>query len=76
MDGIDIGEVALGAVGVIPLLAIMLGIFLATSWGIVRLFTGASSPDPRAILAERLARGEITPEAFDTAMRALGYGDG
>ena len=31
-------------------------------------------PDPRAILAERLARGEITPGEFDTAMRALGYG--
>jgi uncharacterized membrane protein len=31
-------------------------------------------PDPRAVLAERLARGEISREEFDTAMRALGYG--
>jgi uncharacterized membrane protein len=34
------------------------------SWG---------TADPRAVLAERLARGEITREEFDTAMRALGY---
>ena len=31
-------------------------------------------PDPRAVLADRLARGEITREQFDTAMAALGYG--
>jgi uncharacterized membrane protein len=39
--------------------------------------TGASSaaPDPRAILAERLARGEITRDQFDTALRALGFAD-
>ena len=30
------------------------------------------APDPRAGLAERLTRGEITREEFDTAMRALG----
>ena len=29
--------------------------------------------DPRAILAQRLANGEITPDEFDVAMRALGY---
>ena len=29
--------------------------------------------DPRAILAQRLANGEITPDEFDIAMRALGY---
>lgn len=30
-------------------------------------------PDPRAVLAERLALGQITHEEFETAMRALGY---
>ena len=30
------------------------------------------APDPRALLAERLARGEITRDEFDAAMRALG----
>jgi uncharacterized membrane protein len=34
--------------------------------------TARSTPDPRAVLAERLARGEITRAEFDTAMRALG----
>jgi uncharacterized membrane protein len=32
------------------------------------------SQDPRAVLAERLARHEITQAEFETAMRALGYG--
>ncbi|HEY6569825.1 MAG TPA: SHOCT domain-containing protein [Candidatus Limnocylindrales bacterium] len=31
--------------------------------------------DPRAVLEGRLARGEITRDEFDTAMRALGIGD-
>ena len=34
---------------------------------------GAPAEDPRATLADRLAKGEITREEFDTAMRALGY---
>jgi uncharacterized membrane protein len=32
-----------------------------------------SMPDPRVVLAGRLARGEITRDEFDTAMRALGF---
>ena len=32
-------------------------------------------PDPRTILAERLARHEITQDEFETAMRALGLPD-
>jgi hypothetical protein len=31
-----------------------------------------SQPDPRATRAERLHRGEITREQFDTSMQALG----
>jgi uncharacterized membrane protein len=34
-----------------------------------------ASPDPRAVLAVRLARGEISRAEFDTAMRALGLSD-
>jgi uncharacterized membrane protein len=45
---------------------------------LARAATGRSSaprsPDPRAVLADRLARHEITQAEFDTAMRALGYG--
>jgi uncharacterized membrane protein len=29
--------------------------------------------DPRAVLNARLARGEITRDEYDTAMRALGF---
>ena len=47
----------------IPILLIVL---------IVRYLRGRNRPDPRAILADRLARGEITREQFDTAMQALG----
>jgi uncharacterized membrane protein len=32
-------------------------------------------PDPRAVLAERLANGQITRAEFDAAMRALGFAD-
>ncbi len=46
----------------------------AVLW-IVRSLRAARRPDPAAILATRLSRGEITREEFDTAMRALGLGD-
>jgi uncharacterized membrane protein len=39
---------------------------------LVRLAARRVPPDPSAILARRLALGEITREDFDTAMRALG----
>lgn len=32
---------------------------------------GAVQPDPRALLADRLHKGEITREQFDAAMEAL-----
>jgi uncharacterized membrane protein len=37
--------------------------------------TQPAGPDPRAVLAHRLARGEISRAEFDTAMRALGFVD-
>ena len=49
----------------IPILVIVL---------IVRYVMRRNRPDPRVILAERLARGEISREQFDTAMQALGLG--
>ncbi len=33
------------------------------------------APDPRATLADRLAKGEITREEFETGMRTLGSTD-
>jgi uncharacterized membrane protein len=40
----------------------------------LRAAQGPRRPDPRAVLADRLARGQITPDEFATAMRALGLG--
>lgn len=42
---------------------------------VIQALRQARRPDPRAILAHRLSRGEITPQEFDTAMRALGLSD-
>ncbi len=36
----------------------------------------SSTLDAQTLLAERLARGEITHDEHDTAMRALGMSDG
>jgi hypothetical protein len=38
---------------------------------VVRHVQGRNRPDPRAILAERLARGEITVDEFHAAMSAI-----
>lgn len=38
---------------------------------VVTRVRGAVQPDPQATLADRLHRGEITREQFDTAMAAL-----
>lgn len=35
----------------------------------------STSADSRVVLADRLARGEISQADFDTAMRALGFID-
>lgn len=71
MAGFDIG----GAFGSIIAALVWLAFALALSWGLVRFLTRKSAEDPRAVLAERLALGEITRAEFDTAMHALGYGD-
>jgi uncharacterized membrane protein len=68
----NVGPTELGIVLVIAL--IVIGLAFAG----LKLLSGPSrpvtpSPDPRALLADRLARGEITRDEFDTAMRALGY---
>jgi hypothetical protein len=42
---------------------------------VIQALRQARRPDPRAVLAHRLSRGEITPQEFDTAMRALGLAD-
>ena len=47
----------------IPILALVV---------IIRYVQGRNRPDPASVLAQRLARGEITREQFDTAMQALG----
>jgi uncharacterized membrane protein len=68
----NIGPTELGIVLVIAL--IVIGLAFAG----LKLLAGPSRPvtpsaDARAVLADRLARGEITRDEFDTAMRALGY---
>jgi uncharacterized membrane protein len=51
----------------IPVLAVVLFVRWASDRG------RSSVPDPRAVLAERLAQGEITVGQFRTAMAALGH---
>jgi uncharacterized membrane protein len=59
--------VILAVLVAVPVLAVV----LLVRWAAAR---GRSSvPDPRAVLAERFAQGEITEEQFRTAMEALGH---
>jgi uncharacterized membrane protein len=69
-----IGPAELVIIGILGLPLVLLAV---VALAIMRRDRGAWVPpdDPRAVLAERLARNEITPEEFDVAMRALGYGD-
>lgn len=62
------------AMSVVPFMVVLVAIL----WLVDRARRGRQSaprPDPREILTERLALGQITPDEFETAMRALGYGD-
>jgi uncharacterized membrane protein len=63
---------------IIPMLwfvAIYVVIPVMILWVLVRTIRGLRRPDPRTILADRLARHEITQADFETAMRALGLPD-
>jgi len=64
----------IGATELIIVLVIALIVF-AIVVGALKLVAGQrpQPPDPRTVLADRLARGEITKDEFDAAMRALGY---
>jgi len=57
---------------ILAIAAVELGIPILALVLIIRYVQSRSRPDARAILAERLARGEITREQFGTAMHALG----
>ena len=66
-----------GAEAIIPMLwmiALYIVIPVAIIWVLVRAIR-SRHPDPRTILADRLARHEITQAEFETAMRALGLPD-
>jgi uncharacterized membrane protein len=52
----------IAAMWAIPIVAVVV---------ILRSLRGRNRPDPRAILAERLARGEIKVDEFNAAMHAL-----
>jgi uncharacterized membrane protein len=65
------GELVVFILLAVPLAVPLVVIYLAVHWARTR--EQASPADPRAVLATRLAKGEITPQEFDTAMRALGF---
>ena len=69
---LDIGVGELLMVAVVGVMTVALPIAV-----IVLLVQAGRRPatDPRATLADRLAKGEISREEFDTAMRALGLSD-
>ncbi len=56
----------------IPIAVIVLLVMLVRRSNRPSLPPAGWGPDPRAVLGDRLARGEITLEEYDTAMRALG----
>lgn len=69
--GIGPGEIVIVlSIAAIVAAPILLLVFLAR--GSARPAPSAPGPDPRAVLADRLARGQITHADFETAMRALG----
>ncbi len=55
------------------MIALPIVIIVLLARGAFRTPAGPMAPDPRVVLAERLARREITQDEFDTAMRALGF---
>ena len=62
----------------LAIVLVMALVVVGVAVAVLKLLAGPSRsatrpPDPRSVLADRLARGEITKDEFDTAMRALGY---
>lgn len=67
---VDTGPIELIAIlAIVALIAIPVLLLLA----LLRYLSRPAAPDPAVILNGRLARGEITPDEFETAMTALGY---
>ncbi len=68
-----------GEIIVVLLIAAMIAVPILLAVLLVRAVAGrgqvSQSPDPRTVLADRLARGQITQAEFETAMRALGLVD-
>jgi uncharacterized membrane protein len=67
-DGVGLAQVIL-------LFAVVALVILVSATAIavgLRLAGIRPSPTPRDILRTRLARGEITPDEFEAAMKALG----
>ncbi|MBI3649090.1 MAG: SHOCT domain-containing protein [Actinobacteria bacterium] len=48
------------------------GLLFLIAWGIKQFSQGSGRPDPKTILEERFARGEITKEELEEGRRALG----
>jgi len=75
---IGVGELVVVAVVAIMTVALPIAILVALVRAARRPATDLrktpdEGSDPRAALAMRLNRGEITREEFDVAMRGLGY---
>lgn len=68
--GASLGELLM--VGIVGVLTVAIPVVVI----VLLVQAGRRPPDPRTTLADRLARGEITREEFDVAMRALGLSEG
>ena len=66
----SVGDVSI----ILWMIAIYLVVPVTILWLIIRAIR-TRRPDPRTILADRLARHEISQSDFETAMRALGLPD-
>ena len=71
MDGMWMGAGMWFAMWIVPLL--FLGVLVGFGgWAIRRFTERGPSSDPRRILEERFARGEIDTEEFERRLRVLG----
>jgi putative membrane protein len=77
MMGYGVAGGGAGWIWMIGGLAVMVGLVVLIVWAVSRANHAGSVQDPARpapidILRERLARGEITPEEFEQAKKALG----